>query len=147
MEVFRSWKRITPNYRFHQIAVETRARTYTESMNIQYICLISIHPSFLLLSPLTFLKAVPEGAWSAHGASLLVKRHAGVSQAVVAARVKGNVLIGQAVVAQTGEIDLSCWGRAGRWGNDTGNDIWINQIIIFFIDESDNCLLTCQSSF
>lgn len=61
---------------------------------------------------MNFLKAVSEGARSAHGASLLVKRHAGVSQTVVAG-VKGDFLIGQAVIAQTGEGDLSCRGGAG----------------------------------
>lgn len=69
------------------------------------------------MCPLTFLKAVSEGARSAHGASLLVKRHAGVSQSVVGARVKGDFLIGQAVVAKTGEVDLSCRGGAGCCGN------------------------------
>ncbi len=42
----------------------------------------------LFFSPLTFLEAVPEGARSAHRTSLLVERHARVSQSVVAARVK-----------------------------------------------------------
>lgn len=60
-----------------------------------------------LSSLLTFLEAVPEGARSAHGASLLVQRHAGVPQPVVAAGVVGDVLIGQAVVAHPGEVHLS----------------------------------------
>lgn len=83
---------------------------------------LSAYPSLSRL-PLTLLEAVPEGARSAHGASLLVERHAGVPQSTVAAGVKGDVLIGQAVVAQTGEVDLSCGGWAGCCGSDTGNYI------------------------
>lgn len=107
METFRSWKRITTNYRFPHMAVATRV-----ILHVQYTCLISIQ------SPLTFLKAIPERAWAAHGASLLIKRHAGVSQAVVTERVKGDVLIGQAVVTQTGKVNLSCWSRTGRCENE-----------------------------
>lgn len=51
---------------------------------------------------LTFLKAIPEGTRPAHGAGFLIQRHAGVSEAAVAAGVKGDVLISQAVVAQAG---------------------------------------------
>lgn len=84
----KTWQRLTQSHRIFNTLV--------------------LHPSILRSSPLTFLEAVPEGARSAHGASLLVERHARVSQAVVAAGVKGDVLIGQAVVAQAGEVDLSC---------------------------------------
>lgn len=76
-------------------------RPGSDTLNIQ-------HASASVQLPLTFLETVPEGARPAHGASLLVQRHARVPQPVVAAGVEGGVLIGQAVVAQTGEVDLSC---------------------------------------
>lgn len=66
--------------------------------------------------PLTFLKAVSERTRPAHGAGFLIQRHAGVPEAVVTAGVKGDVLIGQAVVAHAGEVHLSCRGRTGRCG-------------------------------
>lgn len=65
--------------------------------------------------PLTFLKAVPERTRPAHGAGFLIQRHARVSEAVVAAGVKGHVLVGQAVVALAGEVHLRRRGRTGRW--------------------------------
>lgn len=80
-----------------------------------------LYPSLLVMPPPTFLKAVPEGAWSAHGAGLLVKRHTRVPQPIVTARVKGDILIGQAVVAQTSEVDLSPWSWAGCCKSETGH--------------------------
>lgn len=87
--------------------------TYFKGLRKTWPRLTPDSSSICLLSPLTFLKAVPEGARAAHGASLLIKRHAGVSQSIVAAGVIGDILIGQAVVAQPSEVDLSCRGWAG----------------------------------
>lgn len=74
-----------------------------------------------LRSPLTFLEAVPERARAAHGAGLFVKGHARVPQAVVAEGVKGDVLVGQAVVPQTSDVDLSGGCRAGGCEDGEGN--------------------------
>lgn len=63
---------------------------------------------------LTFLETVPERTRPAHGAGFLIQRHAGVSEAAVAAGVKGDFLISQAVVALAGEVHLTCRGRTGR---------------------------------
>lgn len=100
MEACRSWKWIAPNELFHQTSEDSHRVT-------EHLTPV-LHPSIVHSSPLTFLEAIPEGARSAHGASLLIKRHARVSQAVVTAGVKGDVLIGQAVVAHAGEVDLTC---------------------------------------
>lgn len=78
------------------------ARTHTEPPNIHQTTTSSFLPS-----PPTFFEAIPEGSRSAHGACLLVKRHTGVSQTVVTARVDRGILIGQAVVAQTTKVNLS----------------------------------------
>lgn len=50
----------------------------------------------------TFLEPVPEGSRPAHGAGLLIQRHAGVAQTGITMAVQRVDLIGQAVVAQAG---------------------------------------------
>lgn len=71
---------------------------------------------------LTFLEAVPEGARAAHGAGLLVQRHARVPQPVVAAGVERDVLVGQAVVTHASEVDLSRRGRTGSCERETSQN-------------------------
>lgn len=78
--------------------------------------------------PLTFLEPVPEGAWSAHGASLLVQGHAGVPQSVVSTGVERDVLIGQAVVTETSNVDLSRGGWTG--GCENGRKSYISVLTL-----------------
>lgn len=73
---------------------------------------------------LTFLKPVPEGSRPAHGSGLLVQRHAGVAQTGITMAVQLVVLIGQAVVAQAGQVNLStCCGASCKQHTMTLNYI------------------------
>lgn len=90
------------------------ARTHTEPWSTLAQLSLSLR--------LTFLEAVPEGARAAHGAGLLVQRHARVPQPVVAAGVERDVLVGQAVVTHASEVDLSRRGRTGSCERETSQN-------------------------